>query len=301
MNRYFNSVKIVLITLICFYSFNANSQEAQSDLKVMTYNIWNGFDWGKDTVRKVKLINWIKSKAPDVLALQELNDYDEEMLQADAAKWGHKYVKLLKPNGYPVGITSNKPITLKERGIKDFWHGFLHIETYDIDFFVVHLSPADVDYRLKEAGILAEKIKSLTNEKFVVLGDFNSHSPFDGDALKLNESLHDKYFTQKDKNNYSNLRLGEFDYSVISTFLAIPAVDVSQKYVQIEDRFTFPTPALIGIYQTAEEVMQNKERIDYILTSATLAKFCTNVTIFNKGITESLSDHFPLMAEFNFK
>ena len=43
---------------------------------------------------------------PDVLALQELCGYDEKQLKADAAKWGHNYVKILKTRGYPVGLTS---------------------------------------------------------------------------------------------------------------------------------------------------------------------------------------------------
>ncbi|MEN8228666.1 MAG: endonuclease/exonuclease/phosphatase family protein [Bacteroidota bacterium] len=266
----------------------------------MTYNIWNGFDWDKDTVRKENCIKWINSKGPDVLALQELCGYNEEKLKADAAKWGHPYVKILKSEGYPVGLTSKTPITIKERVIDKLWHGLLHCETYGIDFFVVHLSPADCDFRFKEANMIAEKIKNCKSDKYIILGDFNAHSPFDEELLKQNSSLLKKYSNKKPESNYSNLRLGEFDYSVVSTFIALPAIDVSLNFIDITDRYTFPTPALIGIYQTADEVLQNKERIDYILTSPMIAKSCTNVTIYNNGETETLSDHYPVMAEFNF-
>jgi hypothetical protein len=37
----------------------------------MTYNIWNGSDRGKDSVRFENTLKWIKSQEPDVLALQE--------------------------------------------------------------------------------------------------------------------------------------------------------------------------------------------------------------------------------------
>ncbi|WP_117882958.1 endonuclease/exonuclease/phosphatase family protein [Aureibaculum luteum] len=301
MKQCINAFKITFISLVILFSINTSAQETKTNFKVMTYNIWNGFDSGKDTIRKENWINWIKSENPDVLALQELCGYDQEKLKKDALKWGHQYVQILKSEGYPVGLTSNKPIILKERNIDNFWHGFLHCQIYGIDFFVVHLSPADADFRLKEARIIADKIKKQKSDKFIILGDFNAHSPFDEELLKRNKSLQQQYLNDKNESNYSNLRLGEFDYSVISTFLAVPAIDVSKNFIEINNRYTFPTPALIGIYQTATEVIQNKQRIDYILTSPIISKSCKNVTIFNKGKPESLSDHYPIMAEFNFE
>ena len=63
-----------LISLVILSSSYVISQESQISLKVMTYNIWNGFDWGNDTIRKKDWIRWIQRKKPDVLALQELCD-----------------------------------------------------------------------------------------------------------------------------------------------------------------------------------------------------------------------------------
>ena len=291
----------ILISIVILSSSHAISQEPNTNLKVMTYNIWNGFEWGNDTIRKENCIKWITGKNPDVLALQELCGYNEEKLKVDAAKWGHQYVKILKTEGYPVGLTSKTPITIKERVIDSLWHGMLYAETAGIDFFVVHLSPADCDFRLRESNIIAEKIKNCKSDKYIILGDFNAHSPFDEEVLKHNRSLLERYSNKKPESTYSNLRLGEYDYSVMSRFISLPAIDVSLNYVDISDRYTAPTPALIGIYQTADEVIQNKNRIDYILTSPIIAKSCTKVTIYNNEETGSLSDHYPLMAEFNFK
>lgn len=264
----------------------------------MTYNIWNGFDWGKDQARNANLIQWVSEQAPDVLALQELCGYDEEKLRKDAAQWGHPYVQILKEGGYPTALTSKKPIELIERNVDNFWHGLLHVKTFGIDFFVVHLSPSDSDTRLKEAQQIKSRIQELRNDSFIILGDFNTHSPFDGYWLETKTELKARMVTPKNE-KYSNLRLGEFDYAPMSEFLAIPAIDLTLGKQALEESFTFPTPALNGLYdQTAETIIQNRVRIDYILASPSLAKTCSQVTVFNHGVTEMLSDHFPIMAEF---
>ncbi|MEN8124189.1 MAG: endonuclease/exonuclease/phosphatase family protein [Bacteroidota bacterium] len=300
INRNICKHTIILVSILILSSSYVVPQKSQTNLKVMTYNIWNGFDWGKDTTRKENWIKWIHDIDPDVLALQELCGYNEEKLKADAAKWGHNYAKILKTEGYPVGLTSKRPIIIKERVIDGLWHGMLHCETYGIDFFVVHLSPADCEIRLKEAKIITEKVKQCKSDKFIILGDFNAHSPFDGEALKHNQSLLKKY-SNSNSNKHSNLRLGEFDYSTVSTFIALPSIDVSHNFIDIAERYSFPTPALIGVWQTADQVKLNKERIDYILTSPIISKSCTNAVINHNNETNTFSDHYPVMAEFKFE
>lgn len=292
---------VIILSILVTMSFSfITSPKSHTNIKVMTHNIRNGFNWGKDTTRKKNWVKWIQEKKPDVLALQELCGYNKEKLKADAAKWGHNYVKILKTGGYPTGLTSREPIKIKERVTDKLWHGLLHCETYGIDFFVVHLSPADCYFRLKEANFIKEKVKSCKNDKYIILGDFNAHSPFDEQLLKNNHSLLKKYSKNK-SDKYSNLRLGEFDYSVISTFIALPTIDVSCKFIDITDRYTFPSPVLLGSYiKTMEELEQTRERIDYVLTSPVISKSCTSVNIYNKGEVETFSDHYPIMAEFNF-
>lgn len=289
---------ILLIIIVGDFS-PAFSQNLQGTLKVMTYNIWNGFDWGKDTSRNNRFVAWIRTNDPDVLALQELCGYTEETLRLDAKRWDHPYVAILKTDGYPVGLTSKSPILVKERMLDDLWHGMLHVETSGIDFYIVHLSPADCAFRSKEARLITKKITEDTSDKVIVLGDFNAHSPFDGDRLIQNKSLLEKYRSGDEKSKYSNLRDGIFDFSVMSTFLSLPLVDLCPYFVEAEKRYSFPTSALVDIYQTAEQVNNNKERIDYILVSPSLVQYCKGITIYNEGETETLSDHFPVMATFS--
>lgn len=266
----------------------------------MSYNIWNGFEWGKDKERKTQCIDWIKNKKPDVLALQELCGYTEEMLKEDALKWGHPYVQLLKTEGYPTALTSNRPIQLKERKTEEFWHGLLHCQTYGIDFYVVHLSPADAEFRLREAQMITQHIQESRPDNFVILGDFNATSPFDAYALEKNDMLREKYSPKTADAEHSNLRNGNFDYSVIAEFLACPAVDLALNKVDLVTQgHTFPAPALVGKYNhTDKSIAENRVRIDYILANPGLGNSCTSFKIFNQKETHGLSDHYPVMAEF---
>jgi len=289
----------MVLMILIFAAHSSAQQQGSRTLKIMTYNIWNGFEWGRDTLRRQKCIQWIKGQEPDVLALQELCGYTEEQLKEDAAKWGHAYVQLLKTEGYPTALTSNRPIELKERIVEPFWHGLLHCKTYGIDFYVVHLSPADCNIRLDEARLIAGRIKKSNKDAYIILGDFNSYSPFDGYWLEKNSHLRERS-RQSSNSNYSNLRRGEFDYSVISQFLACPAIDVCLGRIDLQEAFTFPTPALVGKFDhTPETIVQYRVRIDYILASPALAKACKKAVVFNQAETHLLSDHFPLMAEFN--
>ena len=295
-------LRTLVIVGLLFIGALANSQSIKDveNFKVMTYNIWNGFDWGKDEDRQKKMITWIKSKNPDVLALQELCGYTQEKLQADAKKWGHNYAVILKEKGYPVGLTSNKPIKLKEKVLEGLWHGMLHVETWGIDFFVVHLSPADRDFRYKEAKIISEKVQNADNKNYLVLGDFNAHSPFDGDHDLSNASRLDRIRASDAKNEkYNNLMDEQFDYSVMASFLSLPLVDLTQRFVSVTERFTFPAEVLVGTHHTKESVVKNRVRIDYILVSRSLGKLSTKTQVFNSAETTLLSDHFPVMAEFN--
>lgn len=302
-----NLKAIVIISLLAT-SWTTNSQTSKyldsiegKNFKVMSYNIWNGFDWGKDVDRQEKMIAWIKSKKPDVIALQELCAYTEEKLSNDARQWGHNYSILLKTDGYSVGLTSSQPIQLIEKVREGLWHGMLHAETWGVDFFVVHLSPFDSDFRYKETVIISEKIKSTKNENYMVLGDFNAHSPFDGDQNMLDDT-HLRRARESDAKNkkYNNLMDEQYDYSVISYFLSLPLIDVTQRFVYVKERFSAPTAALIGTWLTKESVIENRGRIDYILVSRSMGMICTNAFVFNGKDTSMLSDHFPVMAEFEF-
>ena len=289
--------KKVLVIVLCLLSTGLHAQT--KTLKVISYNIWNGFDFRKDIERKNNVIDWFNDQKPDVVALQELCGYNEETLLEDAKKWGHNYVVILKDNCHSVGLTSVNPIIVKEKVLEGLWHGMLHCETFGIDFFVIHLSPKDRDFRVKESEIIISKIASINNKSFMVLGDFNSHSPFDGDTDIANPNLL-KNIRMSDFNNKAsnNLFDNEFDYSVMASYIAYPLIDVTQRFVKTQDRYTYPAKVHLGAYKSLQDFQKNQRRIDYIMVSPELAKKCSNSSVFNDEETALLSDHYPVMAEF---
>src|SRR5690606_35691221 len=117
-----NAILLSILLMICYsVSLAQTREQSAKQLKVMTYNIYNGYDYGKDTVREQAAADWIASEKPDVVALQELCGFTEEKLKEFAEKWGHDHVVLLKEEGFPVGLTSNKPITVKKKMIDELW------------------------------------------------------------------------------------------------------------------------------------------------------------------------------------
>ncbi|WP_262246856.1 endonuclease/exonuclease/phosphatase family protein [Parapedobacter soli] len=273
-------------------------------LKVMSYNVYNGFDYGRDKARAQALGAWVASQQPDVVALQELCGFTDKTLQELAATWGHDYAVILKADGFPVGLTSNKPITVKKKMIEGLWHGMLHVTTHGTDFFVVHLCPSDFATRLRESARITRYMRknlSLSNEKYVVLGDFNAHSPFDAHLDKQYPELM-KWYNQLDAERKPKTRqtlsYGQLDYSVMATFLAFPLIDVCERFVDGSDRFSFPSPLHFNPVRTRESLIPIRERLDFILVSPSLATQCTDATIVNTGVADAFSDHYPVIATF---
>lgn len=292
----------MLLFIITLLSLWLPTLAQEHKLRVITYNIMDGFNFGKDTTRQMKTANWIKAQKPNVVALQELCGYTDQRLKKEASQWGHQFSVLLKTTGYSVGISADRPIKLIERKTEGFWHGMLHVEIEGVDFFVVHLSPDDVSIRKKEASVILSKVDSaLTKSKeCIVLGDFNASSPYDDDIMKTRPLLLKSNIVSDAKSTqYKHLANNYFDYSVISKFLAFPMIDVCQKYVLPNSRFSYSTPILIGRYRkNIEDVINKRERLDYLMVSPKLALKCTSASIGNGDETGYLSDHYPLIADF---
>ncbi len=292
--------KITIIAILLLVSFYVTGQN--KTMKVISYNILVGFDYGKDSLREAEVAAWIRSQHPDVVALEELCGFTKERLLQLAEKWGHSYVAILKKEGYPVGLTSSQPIEVKEKLLEGLWHGMLHCRTWGVDFFVVHLSPSDWKFRRKEADIITKKVEECAagTNKYIVLGDFNAVSPFDLEYNRKYPYQIERFKVSDRKNKkYKNLRDGSYDYSVMSAFLARPLIDVCRRYAGPDNLTTCPTPFNVPEWLSAEEMKKTKMRIDFILTSPYLATKCTGAGIFNDPGHDYLSDHYPVMAVFD--
>ena len=291
--------KQILFLSILFFALGMKAQlpyerhwqSGVEKVRVISYNIFNGFDWGKDTERRQRMVEWVKEKDPEIMALQELCGFNQQKLETLAKEWGHPYAMIVKEGGYPVGVTSKKPITLKTKLLENCGHGLLHVQTYDIDVLVTHLNPANTIKRHDEAKNIVDYIEKNKLDNFLLMGDMNSHSPFDADYMERHAiDLINKY----GGNSGTNLMDGDFDYTTISRFLSFPMIDICRKYVSPAKRGTFPTPILY--YQSKQEEIRKRtaERLDYILASPSMAQLAVDAYIWNGGDTYFLSDHFPV-------
>ena len=296
MNKFY----VIIFSLLIFFSSQAQENEYSLErhwkpnvekIQIISYNIFNGFDWGKDLERRERFITWIKSRSPEVVAMQELCGFTQESLTELAKEWGHSYAAIVKEDGYPVGITSKKPITVENKIIENSGHGLLHVKTYGFDFLVTHLNPSETMKRQNEAKFILNYIKDKNLNNFLLMGDMNSHSPIDADYMETNATGVLAKYGGKDS---KNLIEGKFDYSPISTFLSFPLIDVCREYVAPNKRTTFPTPILMGVSKHEDVRLKTQERIDYIFVPFSMNEKVVDAFIFNGKETEYLSDHYPI-------
>ncbi|NQU54002.1 MAG: endonuclease/exonuclease/phosphatase family protein [Bacteroidetes bacterium] len=294
-----------IILILFLYVLNGICQENEPYFKVITYNIWNGFDWGNDDERRAKLADWINQQNPSIVGLQELCKYSPVKLKEDAKKWGHNYSVLLKESGYSVGFTSKFPIEVKEKIFEGMHHGALHCKTNGIDVFVIHFAPGNYKKRREEVKIIFEKLEKVaeSNSKYLVMGDFNSLSPFDAHLYKNEILLNIMRRVNVDKPKTGNLVDNELDFAVISKFLSFPLIDVCQKRTEgMAQRGSFPGRILSKVNdETEEQLVSRLQRIDYILASPELGRNCVRAEVYNGEANWYLSDHYPVGAEFKIQ
>lgn len=266
-------------------------------IRVISYNVFNGFDWGKDRDRQERFVAWIREQDAGVVAMQELCGFTQESLSALAKQWGHPYAVIVKENGYPVGITSKSPIRVKNKILKGCGHGLLHVEILGYDFLVTHLNPNSCETRRQEAAYIAGYIRENGSSRCLLMGDMNSHSPADADYMEGHATdLRMQYGAES-----ANLTDGRFDYSVVSCFLALPLVDVCREYVPAAWRQTFPTPVLMNVSQHPEVREKTGERLDYILVTPEVAKQVVDAAVHKGEDTDYLSDHYPVSIDLLFQ
>ncbi|MFQ5484877.1 MAG: endonuclease/exonuclease/phosphatase family protein [Desulfobacterales bacterium] len=274
---------IAFAALLCFSCIGSAKAESTSEsrsktsLRVLTYNVFVGFK--NDYKRHEHAVAWIVAQKPDVVALQELNRYTQKKLREDASSWDHPYVKLFKGKyGFNLGLTSRKPIRNVHMIARDgIWHGIIYGQTYGIGFFVLHLAPKPENIRLPETKIILSEIRKIQSVErpTVLLGDFNSASRLDKDYYQ-------------DKSRYKP------EYSVMDQYLNAGWVDVVHQHQGPLTEKQASRPSLLVVDK------RGFWRIDYILTSAELAQKCISARVMKDPATDFLSDHYPVMADFDW-
>lgn len=271
-----NSFLLFLLSLFVFTGANAQNLERdwrtdRQKIKIISYNIMDGFSNGADKDRIARFTAWVKEQSPDVLALNELCGFTEAKLKELAAGYGHPYAAIVKENGYPVGLTSKTPIQVIDRKIDGYGHGLLHCKVLNMDFLVTHLNPSDRLKRKQEADNIVNYITDNRLTDCLLMGDMNAHSPFD--ASWTDEHLE--------------------NYAVISTFMAASLHDICYMFTADAQRYSYPTRILVSSPKGGA-LRRQQERIDFIFVTDSLRPNCVDAEIYNGSDTDYLSDHYPV-------
>lgn len=254
-----------------------------AEFKVISWNVLYGFNHGS---RIAEGQEWLRKQQPDVVALQELNGFDEKKLAATAEAWGHPYSLILKTDGFPVGLTSKTPIALQSRIRDGLWHGCLHARTAGRDFLVIHLCPHDQSVRKREMEILTPLVKSLLAEKrsLFALGDFNDKSPLDIEFTNAQQIL-------LSNAKPTNLKDGKFSSEVVGGFMEAGLVDSA---APLPANFSVPT-RIKPHADSAVKQAHYLQRIDLVLTDRKTAEEVRTVHVSQDGVLNLISDHYPVI------
>lgn len=300
MFRSTNAVASALIAFILLISFSCHrgakeQNQNSSDLRIISYNVWYGFT--KAPERKESWIEWMKDQQPDIVSLQELNEYTHEKLAEDARMYGHTYSVLLKEEGFPTGITSRFPIEDVQRVTEGFHHGMIRVRIEGIYLYVVHLHPSNWETRRGEINRIIEDIATLpADSKVLLAGDFNTFSPLD--SIFYSHGRLEPFFNERDSlYEEKNLNKGRLDYTVIQELMNFGLMDLEASMRTPSYKFSGSFPTLIE----KDGEHGDQRRLDYFFASKNLAERVTRAEIITSDTALILSDHLPVITDIRLK
>ncbi len=251
-------------------------------LRVMTYNILNG---GKDRERHI--LEVIQTTRPDVVILQEV--FTEELLRFLSHPLGMTYFIGTGNKKRKVALLSKLPVRAFKSHHPAFpiWRNFIEAEIeYEPDrnirFFGVHplanLGILFEIWRVWEAKYVTNYVLGFQNEPCLLAGDFNAIAP--GEKVKT-ETMPNwlKWIIYLQGN-----RVYHFS---IQTLLTAGFTDCF-RFLNSADGFTLPPP-------------NPNARLDYIFVNAKMKAYLKKCWVVQEPDSVNIaSDHYPVMAEFDF-
>ena len=282
---------VLLFSVICSCnSKSENINKTSSRLRIISHNVWYGFT--KVPERKEAWLKWMNGQQPDIVALQELNEYTGEKLAEDAISYGHSYSALLKEDGFPTGITSRFPIEDVQRTTEGFHHGLMRVRIQQIYYYVIHLHPSNWETRKLEIDKILANIKELpVDSEIILIGDFNTFSSLD--SMYYSHGRLEPFFNDRDQQyQEKNLNHGKLDYTVIQKIMDFGLIDLEVKFRNTPHNFHGSFPTLIE----KEGEHGDQRRLDYVFASKSLANKVINAKIIATDTALILSDHLPVVV-----
>jgi len=181
--RSYNLILALVLSVIWFSrSFKINSSEAikKTDIEIVFWNATHKREF-KDIFDEFETL-------PDIVVLVE---YHAEELTQVKAKYADNFFYWHSQS--EIGIFSKKPIIIKGVFISDDESVVINFTTSEINFYAVDVSSSMNIHRKQQLKFVDESIK--TNEKTVVLGDFNL--PFESKFLESIKNNYNHAFNEK--------------------------------------------------------------------------------------------------------
>lgn len=250
-------------------------------MKIVSYNLLEGAGPSAD-----ELVRFLRDESADVVCLQEANGWEAEgwrRARELAEAVGLPYLACGHSNTpFHLVTLARIPFVHQEIHTRGLWHCAVQVVVREgedeLEVWNLHLDPRSEDERVREAALV---VGLLDPERSAVLtGDLNSLSAHDGYpadlAARLNATGVTKFGT------------GRLRYETMDRFAVAGLVDAAR--VTGSATWTVPTPA------NADPDHADRLRLDYLLASADLAPRIVSAQVVRTALTDTISDHYPLVV-----
>ncbi len=278
-------------------------------MKIITYNVLDGFE--DEPIRKTACAEWLKTQNPDIVFLNELNQFTQNSLESYATIWGHKHCVLLTGrSAYRIAISSKEPIKNVALYFENLQgHGLIIAESMGLTLMTTHLNPHSIKKRHHDLDFILSKLMEFkkANKNIVFGGDLNSLFIGEKQYYKDNINHMRLWSIQKsiEKPTIENLINDELDFTLTQRILDAGMVDLLSQHATQYQRSYLTSLRLSQLQSDASVIQANinaeklHSRIDYLWANPSLAQTCTSCYIPKDPALEKLSDHFPVVAVFN--
>lgn len=251
-------------------------------LRVMTYNILDGGEH-----REPHILNVIQTSKPDIVILQEV--FPEEFLKFLSHSLGMNHYFGAGNKKRRVALLSKFPVLAfkSHHPVFPIWRNFIEAEIEcgpikTVRIIGVHpianLGVVLEVWRKWEVNHIINHVRSFRNTPCLIAGDFNAIAP--GETAKTDNMPNWLKWIIYLQGN----RVYHFS---IETLLSAGFTDCF-RFLNSESGFTLPPP-------------NPNARLDYIFVNAPMKTYLKKCWVVREPSSVNLaSDHYPVMAEFNF-
>ncbi|MCL7459984.1 endonuclease/exonuclease/phosphatase family protein [Micromonospora echinofusca] len=278
-------------------------------LRAMTWNIRTG---GRDrggADRRDLLVRVVAAERPDVLALQELRDFDDRPAAAPApagglrADGGGVLADFagrvgMRPHlarscfGQPVAVLLRPPLRAlaATRVRRPFHHAAQRVSVATtagaLTVLSVHLDPYSGLRRRVEAGWAAAALRRAPGRLGLLAGDLNTLDPVaeHTDRIARLPAAYRRRHLRRDGRTVET--------RAVARLLAAGLVDLYAAAGRTDDGLTAPTRHGGGAEFSGM-------RLDYLFGTAALAERVRDCRVLRGGETEYASDHYPVVADLD--